>query len=350
MTVLNEQFDLLRGISSPFVVAEIGVNHDGDPARALELVDAAASSGADAIKMQWFEAKRLVSASADLVDYQKAAGETDPTGMLQRLELDRDAMVAVIDRARTHGLKSIVTVFSPELVPVAAELEWDAFKTASPDLVNRPLLEALAGDGRPLILSTGCSTIPEISDALDWVGRKNLALLHCVSSYPTPVADAALGGIPALAETFGLPVGYSDHTTDPCTGGLAVAAGASILEKHLTWNVDAPGPDHAASMSPGRFGEYVAFARRSALMFGRRTKHVLPSESEVRTGARQSLAFMRDLTAGTIITAEDLTTMRPGNGISPACLPEILGLRLARDVRRGTLIQRVDLLSSEMCS
>ena len=339
----------LPGTPEPMVIAEIGVNHDGDPDRALSLVDAAADAGADAIKMQWFEAERLLSDSADLVDYQRSSGETDPVGMLDRLALDRDAMVAVVERARCRGVKALVTVFSPELVPLAAGLDWHGFKTASPDLVNRPLLEALASDGRPLILSTGGSTMSEVGEALHWLGSGSVALLHCVSSYPTPPEDAALGAIPVLAGDFGLPVGYSDHTTDTRTGGLAVCAGATILEKHLTWSNDATGPDHAASLEPSAFAEYVAFARSARLMFGRRRKEVLPIESQVREGARQSLAPTRDLAAGTIIKASDLTTMRPGHGISPARLHEVVGSRLTRDVRRGALLHESDLPVQEGC-
>lgn len=331
----------------PFIIAEVGVNHDGDPGRAVELVDRAADAGADAVKFQWFDPERLVSRSAGLVDYQRASGESDPRSMLGRLALDRAAMELVVDRARSRGLKAVITVFSRELVSEAASLDWDLFKTASPDLVNRPLLEALDADGRPLILSTGGSTIEEIEEALGWLGRTPHGLLHCVSSYPTPAGDAALGAIAEIRARFGGRVGYSDHTRDWRTGGLAVAAGAVILEKHLTWNVDASGPDHAASLDPDDFTRYVAFARLANDMLGSGRKDVLPTEREVRENARQSVAAASDLVAGAPLRSSDLTTMRPGTGLRPAEMAGLVGRRLARDVPRGTLLHPDDFTPME---
>ncbi len=334
----------------PFVIAEIGVNHDGDPGRAVELVDLAAGAGADAIKVQWFKAERLVSRSAGLAPYQRDSGEHDVASMLGRLELDADAMECVIRRARHHGMLALVTVFSPELVPDAARLDWDIFKTASPDIINRPLIEALAGTGRPLVLSTGGSTMSEVAEALDWVDPSRCALLHCVSSYPTPPEQAALGGIRALAEHFGMPVGYSDHTPGWETGGLAVASGATILEKHLTWNVHASGPDHAASLSPEDFGRYVRFARSSASMLGSQEKLVLPIEIGVRDNARQSIAAVRDLAIGDRLGPDDLTTMRPGHGLKPSLLTELYGREVVRPVRGGELVLLEDLAPLEACT
>ena len=268
------------GTSHPFVIAEIGVNHDGDPARAEALVDAAAEAGADAVKFQWFEPRRLLSRSAGLAAYQAAAGELDPITMLDRLRLDADGLERARLRAVHHGLRSVVTVFSPELVGEADRLAWDLYKTASPDVVNRPLLEAVASTGRPMIISTGGATVSEVRQALEWIPESRPTLLHCVSSYPTPIESSALGGIGALARAFGTTVGYSDHTVSVHAGGLAVAAGARVLEKHLTWNRDAEGPDHAASLEPEAFGEYVRFARQSARMLGASDK--IPSPLEQR--------------------------------------------------------------------
>jgi N,N'-diacetyllegionaminate synthase len=334
----------------PFVIAEIGVNHDGDPDRAVELVDHAAEAGADAIKVQWFKAAQLVSRSATLASYQLESGEEDVVSMLERLELDADAMNRVIRRARHHGLLAVATVFSAELVPDATELDWDLFKTASPDIINRPLLEALAGTGRPLILSTGGSTLAEITEALGWIETSQCALLHCVSSYPTPPEQAALGGIRALGERFHLPIGYSDHTPGWETGGLAVACGATILEKHLTWDVQARGPDHATSLSPELFGRYVRFARSSARMIGSTDKKVLPIEIGVRDNARQSIAAVRDLAIGDRLEPGDLTTMRPGHGMKPSALPELYGREVVRPIERGDLILPEHLLPLEACT
>jgi N,N'-diacetyllegionaminate synthase len=233
----------------PYIIAEIGVNHDGAVDRALSLTDAAADAGADAVKLQFFETDRLMSSAAKLAAYQKNAGETDPIEMLRRLELTIDEMALVVDRAHERGIHAIVTVFSTELVEIAETLAWDAYKTASPDIVNRPLLEALAKMGKPMIVSTGASTLDEVVRAMDWLEgvRDRLAVLQCVSSYPTP--DLALGGIKAIRDATDLPVGYSDHSKDPKSSELATALGGCVLEKHITYNRNAPGPDHAASIT-----------------------------------------------------------------------------------------------------
>ena len=263
--------------------------------------------------------------------------------MLARLELDPSSMHRVLERARACDLVAIVTVFSAVLVPEAAAMEWDCFKTASTDVVNRPLIEALDRTGRPLIMSTGGSSLDEVAAAVGWISDVPLALLHCVSSYPTPPEHAALGGIGALALAFDVPVGYSDHTPGLQTGGLAVAAGATMLEKHLTWDVTANGPDHASSLDPASFKQYVDFAREARRMIGDARKQVLPIEAHVRENARQSIAASRDLGAGIELGLDDLTTMRPGTGLSPAMSPELVGRRLERDIEAGELIQQDDL-------
>ena len=329
----------------PFIIAEIGVNHDGRVETALDLVRAAADAGADAVKFQWFDPSELLSSAAALVSYQRAAGESDPHHMLERLQLGADEMERAIDCSRELGLRSIVTVFTPRLVEVAARLPWDLIKTASPDLINRPLLEAVRSTGLPMLLSTGGAKLEEVEDALSWIGTGELALLHCVSSYPTPDDEASLAGIRVLGDATGVPVGYSDHTASTRTGGLAVTAGATILEKHLTWNQAADGPDHAASIDPDGFARYVAFARRSRRMLGEATKTVRPSEQEVVAASRQSVAVVEELAAGTTLRREHLSTMRPGGGMPPACIDDLVGRILVRKVAARTLLSSSDLES-----
>lgn len=333
--------------SPPYVIAELGVNHDGSPARALEMTRAAARAGASAVKLQCFETDRLMSRDSELAPYQIRAGETDPRAMLRRLELAMSDMERVVSLAHELGLHAIVTVFSAELVPAAARLAWDAFKTASPDLINLPLLGALAGTGRPLIVSTGAARMEEVARALAWLGacRGRLALLQCVSDYPAREEEASLGGIAALGAMTDAPVGYSDHTEAPDTGALAVAAGATILEKHLTHDRRARGPDHAASVDEAGLAEYVRLARRAHAMLGARTKVVLEREEAVRRVSRQSLATGRDVRAGEAVQSGDLTCMRPGTGLAPERLASLLGGRWARDVARGMLIREGDVAS-----
>ncbi|MCL4221467.1 MAG: N-acetylneuraminate synthase family protein [Phycisphaerales bacterium] len=318
----------------PYIIAEIGVNHDGDVERALQLVDLAEGLGADAIKVQYFRAELLMSGAARLAGYQQAAGETDAAAMLRRLELDLLAMERVVERAHARGLHAIVTVFSLDLVEDAKRLAWDAFKTASPDIIHRPLLEAIAGDGRPLIVSTGASTMEEVMRACEWLGgaRGRLALLQCVSSYPAP--QESLEGIPALAAATDLPVGYSDHTASVGTGARAVQAGACVLERHITDDRGRVGPDHAASLNGAGFAEYVRLARAARNLTRPAAgpapgKKVLDCERDVRLVSRQSIVTRRAMAAGQTITSEDLTFKRPGSGIEPFRLGEVVGRRLA---------------------
>lgn len=332
----------------PYIIAELGVNHDGQLSRAMTLTDLAADAGADAIKLQFFQTDLLMSRAAGLAAYQKAAGETDPMAMLARLELKPAELEAVVERAHRRRLHAIVTVFSVELVESARGIAWDAFKIASPDIVHRPLLEALCRDDRPMIVSTGASTMDEVLQAVQWLSpaRRRVALLQCVSSYPAP--EAALEGIGAIACATQLPTGYSDHTDSVETGAQAVEAGACLLERHLTDDRRRPGPDHAASLDPAGFAEYVHLVRRAhrpaqppAHPPG--VKRVLACEQDVRTVSRQSIVARRDLAAGETVAAEDLTFKRPGTGLEPFRLGELVGRRLARSIRADTVLTANDL-------
>jgi sialic acid synthase SpsE len=356
----------------PYVIAELGVNHDGSVERALELTREAHAAGADAIKLQLFRTDLLMSAAAKLAAYQKAAGETDPISMLRRLELSPVQMMPVLALARQLGIHAIVTVFSVELVAEAEEIArvhggWDAYKTASPDIIHRPLLDALAATGRPLIVSTGASTMDEVARAVDWLStprrERRLAVLQCVSSYPTPEEDAALGGISAIAGVLpGVPVGYSDHTASEVMGATAAAAGACILEKHFTYDRAARGPDHAASLDFAGLKRYIANVRAAfeqrkyctpavspAAAVARatdapaRAKHVQDRERDVRTVSRQSIVSRRALPVGHRLVREDITFKRPGTGIPPFALADVLGAALVRPVSADMPIGWADL-------
>lgn len=328
----------------PYVIAEIGVNHDGSAGRALELTEAAAGAGADAVKLQMFRTDLLMSRAAKLAAYQAAAGETDAVEMLRRLELSAGEMGRVVERAHALGMHAIVTVFSVALVGVAERLGWDAYKSASPDIVNRPLLEAMAATGSPLIVSTGASTMEEVARAVAWLerARDRLALLQCVSSYPAP--EGALEGIGAIRAATGLPTGYSDHTPGTDSGARAVERGAALLEKHLTYDRRAQGPDHAASLEPGEFARYVELARGAeprAAESG--VKRVLECERDVREVSRQSVTTRRALRGGHVLTREDLTIKRPGTGLAPWRVDEVVGRVLARDVEEDVPLVERDL-------
>ena len=356
---------------APYVIAEIGVNHDGEAERALMLTDAAADAGADAVKLQLFETDRLMSKAAKLAAYQKNAGETDPLAMLRRLELSIGDMAKVVHRAHARGIHAIVTVFSVELVEVAERLEWDAYKSASPDIINRPLLEAMANTGKPLIVSTGASELDEVTRAAGWLEgiRDRLAFLQCVSSYPAPVG--AYGGIVAISEATQLPVGYSDHLEGLNATWELPDCGCCIFEKHITYDSQALGPDHSASCEPQQFREYVNVAhkrehihgwpivhdyrvppiKRSAFEwyianhhadFGRIEKTVLDCEKDVRYVSRQSLVTTCPLVPGMTISSSDLTIKRPGTGLPPYMFSEMIGRRVVRDVEMDVPIVRED--------
>ncbi len=361
---------------APYIIAEIGVNHDGDPARALALTELAIACGADAVKFQYFSADLLVARPtlrlADgagvggevvgkrLAAYQAAAGETDPHAMLARLELSLDVMAQCIERIHAARRHAMVTIFSQSLVLRASKLPWDVYKTASPDIIHRPLLEAVARLGKPMIVSTGAAEFSEVQQALGWLDeqslsqpswstpahiRTRLALLQCVSSYPCAPQDAAVAGIEHLATLHPI-VGYSDHTTQVDTGALAVRHGAVVLEKHITDDCSRKGPDHSASLDAPAFARYVQLARAVAgsvdsdsssatadQRLGTRHKSVQPCEVDVRAVSRQSIVAIRSLPAGHVLSAIDLTFKRPGSGLAPFEVREVIGQVLNSDVQ-----------------
>jgi N,N'-diacetyllegionaminate synthase len=336
----------LRQIGSahpPYIIAEIGVNHDGSVERAIELVEAAKLAGADAIKLQLFETDRLLSRAAKLAAYQTQSGADDPFAMLRALELTIDQMSPVVAKTHELELHAIVTVFSVELVTEAQRLAWDAYKTASPDIINQPLIESLMSTGQPLLLSTGAATLEEIAQATAWLGNHPHLLMHCVSAYPTPDDFASLAARPSICEINPNALGYSDHTTCVDTGGLAVASGVRVLEKHLTHDRKARGPDHAASLDTLGFAEYVRLAHRAFRMLGEPRKRVLAIEEDVRQVSRQSITSTRSLDVGAVLQPGDLTIKRPGTGLPPHRFASILGRRLGRAVAADMPIVEDDL-------
>ena len=325
-----------------FVIAEIGVNHDGCVRRAVELVSIAAASGADAVKLQLFRADRLMHPSAAFAAYQRERSDApDPLEMLRQYEFTDEEAAEVTAAARELGLVPLATPFSIEDVDLVEGLGLAAVKIASPDLINRPLLAAVARLGRPVLLSTGAATMEEVQRSVRWLSAWGVSfgLLHCVSSYPAAPETANLCWIAELASRFGVPVGYSDHTTLTAAGALAAAAGAAVVEKHVTYDRSAAGPDHAASADPQQFGRYVKLIREADLLRGKPGKRVLDAERDVRAVARQSLVLRRALRPGQAVVATDLAVQRPGNGISASMFEEAVGRRALRPLAAGTMLQ-----------
>lgn len=335
-----------------FVIAEAGVNHNGDLERAMEMVRVAAATGADAVKFQLFSAKALTSADAPSAAYQNAA---DQRRLLGGLELPDGAMEPLIEQGRRLGILVLATPFGPAEAERLGLLGLPAIKTAGPDLINRPLLEAVGRLRRPVIVSTGAADVIEIRQGLNWLkaaGATDIILLHCVSSYPTPLGEANLGCIAALAREFNCAVGFSDHTRDIVTAEVAVRAGACVLEKHFTLDRALEGPDHAMSMEPADLARYVRLARQSPRglldpehvpaewikAMGDGIKRPLPIEAEVRRVARSSVVSTEAIAAGATLTRSMLTVKRPGGGVAPAEIDNLPGRVAKVDIPADTVI------------
>jgi N,N'-diacetyllegionaminate synthase len=326
-----------------FIVAEAGVNHNGDPALARLLVDAAVESGADAVKFQTFRVDALLTRGAPKAGYQvetTGAGESQRE-MLARLELATAVLAELRDRAAKRGLTFFSAPFDAESADVLDKLGVTLFKVPSGEITNLPLLRHLASKGRPIILSTGMSSLDEVEQAVAAIraaGNPPLAVLHCLSAYPAPAAEVNLRAMDTLAARCGCPVGFSDHTLGIEIAVAAAARGAVIIEKHLTLDKTLPGPDHRASLDPVEFAAMVRAIRAVESALGDGTKRPMPSELDTRRVARKSLVAARALRAGARLGAGDVLIKRPGTGISPADLDKAIGRPLARDIAADEVI------------
>ena len=325
-----------------FIVAEAGVNHNGDPDLACRMIDVAADAGADAVKFQTFSADRLATPSAPKADYQRAAstGGESQLEMLRRLELPRAVYPDLMSRCRRRGVLFMSTPFDEDSANFLDDLGVAVFKVGSGDITNVPLLRHLAGKGRPLIVSTGMSSLADVEAAVCAVveaGGRDLVLLHCVSNYPAEPADANLRAMHTLELAFGRPVGYSDHTVG-CEVALgAVALGASVIEKHFTLDAGLPGPDHRASLEPAGLATLVSGVRTVEAALGHGRKEPVASEARTAAVARRSLVAAVDIPAGKVLTEDLIAVKRPGTGLPPAMLSQRTGRVTRRAIAAGTL-------------
>lgn len=328
-----------------YVIAEAGVNHNGDVETALRMVEAASAAGADAVKFQMFRAAALATAAAPAAAYQRRhASAGTQRAMLAGLELTRESFVRIGRRCRECGVGFLATPFcAPEVDGVVAA-GGVAVKIASPDLVDVPLLERACRTDLPVIVSTGAAEAEEIAEAVArieaWGRWDRLILLHCVSAYPTPPAKANLAAIGTLRSRFGVVVGFSDHTLSATTGGLAVAAGACVLEKHFTLDSRAPGPDQSMSLEPDALGEYIRSARAAEEAMGDGVLGCQVIEQDVRSVGRKVVVASRDIDSGETIRPGMLTTKRAGVGLAPACLESLVGGRARVDIAADAVITR----------
>ena len=321
-----------------FVIAEVGVNHNGDPAMAADCIRAAARAGADAVKFQTFKAEALADADAPLAEYQTAGVDApDQLTMLKALELPVDAYPALQRLAADLGLIFLSTPFDADSLEFLVGLGIGGLKFGSGDLDNYPLLDRATHAGLPMILSTGMSTEAEVDRTVGFLKTRDadFALMQCVSAYPAPIEAQNLRVIPALRARHGVAVGFSDHSLGNAAAAAAVALGAAVIEKHITLDRTLPGPDHSASADPDQFRTYVQTVRDAQAALGRADKAVHPLEADTRRVARRGGVAARDLKTGEVFSLQDVVQMRPASGLDGAALLERRGRTLARDVTKG---------------
>lgn len=352
-----------------YIIAEAGVNHNGQKKLAYELIDIAADAGADAVKFQTFNAKKLASKFVKKADYQNITTEAGQSQleMLQKLELPQKWHVDLQSYARKKGIEFLSTPFDKESLFFLNNLDIPIFKVPSGEITNGPLLWMFAKTNRPLILSTGMSTLSEVEQALAIINhanqsqsepksieevwklwshaqyreslRKRVILLHCTSQYPTPYDEVNLKCMDTLSSAFELSVGYSDHTQGLLIPIAAVARGAKVIEKHFTINRNLIGPDHLSSLEPDELREMVRNIRNLEVAIGSGIKSPQPSEWNTKDSSRQQIIALKNINAGSKISKEDLGTARCGYGLVPTDIWKLIGKKSSRDYLIGEIIQ-----------
>ncbi len=328
----------------PFIIAEAGVNHNGDLSTAKRLVDVAVEAGAGAVKFQTFKAEKVTISSSAKAEYQLATTDPDESqfAMLKRLELSEETHREIINYCYKKKILFLSTPFDAGSADLLEELGVPIFKIPSGEITNLPLVEHIAKKGKPLIISTGMATLDDVRDIMEVVsgaGNREVVLLHCVSEYPAPVDQVNLRAMITLRDTFEVPVGFSDHTLGIEVAIAAVALGAQVIEKHFTLDKGMQGPDHRASLEPHELREMVHRLRNVAIALGDGIKKPAPCEEKIALIARRSLVASREIKNGKVIDQEDIDIKRPGQGIPPKELAKVLGKKA------GTIILKDELIS-----
>ncbi|MCF0220037.1 MAG: N-acetylneuraminate synthase [Muribaculaceae bacterium] len=329
------------------IIAEAGVNHNGDLTLAKRLVDAAADAGADYIKFQTFRSEELVAKSAKMADYQKEnlqAEDDSQLAMLKRLELSEADHRELISYAAERGIRFLSTAFDLASIDFLHSLQPDFWKVPSGEITNLPYLRKIAEKGGRVVMSTGMCAISDVLAAVEaltdaGVKRDDITLLHCNTQYPTPFADVNLRAMQHLADATGLSVGYSDHTVGIEVPIVAVALGACVIEKHITLDRTLPGPDQAASIEPDELRRMVAAIRNIEQALGSGVKEITASERPNIAAARKSIVAKRAIAKGELLSDSNLTAKRPGTGLSPMRWDEVVGTRAVRDFDEDELIE-----------
>jgi len=326
-----------------FIIAEAGINHNGDINLAKKLIDVAKEAGTDAVKFQSFFADEELTIGAPKAEYQKRAtkkGESYYT-MIKKLEFSKNQHRVLMKYAKERNIIFLSTPSDEKSANLLQELGVPAFKIGSNDITTLPMLKHIAKFGKPMIVSTGMATLEEIKEAVEAiksVGNKKIVLLQCTSSYPAKFEEANLNVIKTLKNTFHVPVGYSDHTLGIEAPITAAALGANIIEKHFTLDKNLPGPDHKMSLEPDELKKMVISIRKVKKMLGSPVKKPLKSEMQMRRITRKSIAARVDIPKGSKITEEMLAFKRPGTGIPPKFVDMIIGKTTREKIRRDELL------------
>lgn len=333
-------------IKRTLIIAEAGVNHNGDLGLARQLIDAAADAGADLVKFQTFNAGRQVTRTAEKADYQTKTtdGKESQHDMLQRLELTQVMHHELIVHCAKRNIGFFSTGFDIESIDLLLGLGQDHFKIPSGEITNLPYLRHIGQLGKNTILSTGMATLADIEAAIDILEiagtpRTSITVLHCTTEYPTPMTEVNLRAMRSLKEAFGVTVGYSDHTQGIEVAIAAVAMGAAVIEKHFTLDRNLPGPDHQASLEPAELKAMVTAIRNIEVALGDGVKRLTPSEVRNKSVARKSLVASQAIQAGHAFTAQNVTTKRPGTGISPMRWDEVIGQVAPRNFEADELLE-----------
>lgn len=328
------------------IIAEAGVNHNGDMEMAKQLIDVAADAGVDYVKFQTFKSEKLVSKNAEKASYQKEnTGDSSESQlkMLQKLELSETDHLELIAYCKSKNIKFLSTAFDVESIDFLNKLNIDLFKIPSGELTNYPYLEKIGSLEKPIIISTGMATLDEIGQAMavllrNGALRHQITILHCNTEYPTPMEDVNLNAMETIAETYSVAIGYSDHTLGIEVPIAAVALGATVIEKHFTLDKTLPGPDHKASLEPSELKAMVKAIRNIEDALGDEEKEPTPSELKNIKVARKSIVASASIKKGDILTKENITTKRPGTGISAMEWPNIIGTIAKKDYLEDDLI------------
>ncbi|EAU39975.1 N-acylneuraminate-9-phosphate synthase [Fulvimarina pelagi HTCC2506] len=345
LAAINEWFKQPNWV---FVVAEAGVNHNGSIERALDMVEAAARAGADAIKFQTFRAAGLVTANAEKAAYQKRNDgiDTNQAEMLSALELSESQWRTIKDHCSMVGISFLSTPFDEDSADFLESLGVEAFKISSGDLTHLAFLQHVARKGRPMIISTGMANLADIEEAVDAIeaaGSPPLAILHCVSDYPADPASSNLMAIPTLAAAFRRPVGWSDHTLGEATSLASIPLASKMIEKHFTLDKSLPGPDHIASLEPDELVRFVANIRTIEVALGDGRKRPHDVERDTARVARRSLVTLKEVKKGELFTIQNCGARRPGTGLKPKLLESVIGRRASRVLPAGTILALSDI-------